>query len=331
MEQKIVIDSESVDAQHNEKTSQYQKGENKENGSSVGYDELKKHYFTDFLGADEQEAMRTIRFLPWSATDGSIFKKFKAHVIRAKTKDGTKKWQTFMCPKNEDPKAPCPFCELAAKAGEKMRAATDPVEQKNYKEIFASNVAKDHFIARVVDRDDVESGVKFWRFKDTPQGPFEQIYSLKQIKAKMGVDIFNPYNGKDIIINIKRNKDKKKVISISDYEDKTPIFPSEEEMLKWVNDTTDYKKLFPTKSYDFLSVYAEGGYPFFDKQLGKYVNKEEWEKAMNEAKNAELQENLNQDVDYSSYEVNTGRTTNVTRDVPFSSVMPNGGDSELPY
>lgn len=334
--ERVIINSESVDAQHNEKESRSKNtGNNSTNNSSISYDELKKHYFSDFIGQDETTVMKTIRFLPWSATDSSIFKAVKAHIVRATNKDGVKKFNTFMCPKNEDPNAPCPFCELAEKAGKEMRNAKSEAEKKQYKDIFKANIAQPHYIARLVDRDDIASGVKFWRFKDTPQGPFEQLYALRQIKAKMGVDIFHPYEGKDIVVTIKKNKDNKRVITLADYENKTPIFESNEEMLKWVQDTTDYKKLFPTKPYEYLAVVAAGGYPVRikgeDGNTEHYVDKETWEKMQKENELANLQENLNQNTtDFSSYEIPTGRTP-VTSDVAFSSITPKCDETELPY
>lgn len=331
-----------MDAQKREKEEAYNARQKTTEKKSVNSDEeyelLKKHYFDCYLKKGEVEKEKQIRFLPWSATDGAIFKKFMAHSVKVKNKDGGKSWQTYMCAKNEDPNAPCPFCELAAQAKQAMFDSKDPNLRDKYKDILKMNEAKVHYIARLVDRDAIEDGVKFWRFKDTKKGVFDQIYDIKNAKAKRNVDIFNPYEGKDLYITIKKNEENKTVISIVDGEEKCPIFDTEEKMLEWVEDTTDYKKLFPQKPYDWLEVFAKGGYPVYSKEFNRYIDKYEMEKVENEAREQELRENITESgKDFSEFTLDTGFTeTNVStkssEGVPFNSlVSSNEEDDKLPY
>lgn len=286
----------------NSKGQKNNEGKNKSNGE---YEQLKKHYLNAYLTGDEREKDIVIRILPWSAEENIPFKTVRAHAVKIRRKDGKKGWQTLMCPKEEDPNAPCPFCDIAAQAKQLMFNSKSEDERKKYKEILDMNEAKTFCIARVVDRDDVASGVKFWLFKSGSQGPHGQIKKLRDSKLKDKIEIFDPYDGKDLRITLEKvkNGDREKTqVTITDVDGRSPIFPTEEEMIKWVDDTTDYKKLYPTKKFEELEIFAKGGYPIYSKELKKIVDKfsldEELQKQAEEDKQKLLTQNPK---DFSSF------------------------------
>ena len=324
---------------HYEATHQSKEKKVVDNKSQNHYDELKKHYFKAYLSKEEKEKKMVIRILPWSATDNNVYKSLKAHFVKVKKENGEKEWKTLICPKNEDPNANCPFCELAARAKKAMFETQDVAQREKYKQILKMNEAKPHIIMRIVDRGDEANGVKFWIFKDGYKSPYEQIYNLRQGKMDDNVDILDPYTGKDLRLILTKDDNDKKVLTVTDVDGRSPIFPTEEEMIKWVNDTTDYRQLFPVKSFDVLKVYAEGGYPVYSKELGKYVDKFKLEDLLKEAKEKDIQSELTQSPkDFSTFvnaqnEGNNNTNTNVTQNnsVPFNSVQPTVSDEDIPF
>jgi hypothetical protein len=318
----------------------HQSKEKKANGNgnqfNSNYEELKKHYFNAYLSKDEKEKKMVIRILPWSAEDNNVYKSVKAHCVKVRNANGDKVWQTFMCPKNEDPNANCPFCELASRAKKAMFESQDVAQREKYKQILKMNEAKPHILMRVVDRGDEASGVKFWISKDGYKSPYEQIYNLRQGKMDDNVDILDPYTGKDLRLILSRDDNNKRVLTVTDVDGRSPIFPTEEEMHKWVNDTTDYKQLFPIKSFDVLKIYAEGGYPIYSKELGKYADKFKLEEMLKEQKEQDIQSALTQSPkDFSTFvepQGNSNTNTTQSNSVPFSSVQPNFTDEEgIPF
>lgn len=324
---------------HYDETHQSQEKKTNSNGgqSNANYKELKKHYFDAYLGKDEKEKKKVIRILTWSADDNNVYKSVMAHCVKVRNANGDKTWQTFMCPKNEDPNAKCPFCELAARAKKAMFESQDVAEREKYKQILKMNEAKPHILMRVVDRGDEASGAKFWMFKDGYKSPYEQIYNLRKGKLDDNVDILDPYTGKDLRLILSRGDDDKKKLTVTDVDGRSPIFPTDEEMLKWLNDKTDYKQLFPIKSFDVLKVYAEGGYPTYSKELGKYVDKFKLDELLKEQKEKDIQDALTQSSkDFSSFAnppetQNSSINTNQDNSVAFSSVQPQPTDDGLPF
>jgi hypothetical protein len=172
-------------------------------------------------------------------------------------------------------------------------------------------------------------------FKDGYKSAYEQIYNLRQGKMDDNVDILDPYTGKDLRLILSRDDNNKRTLTVTDVDGRSPIFPTEEEMLKWVNDTTDYKQLFPVKAFDVLKIYAENGYPLYSKELGKYVDKFKLEEMLKEQKEQDIQSALTQSPkDFSTFiEPQGNNNTNTTQDnsVPFNSVQPNYSEEGIPF
>lgn len=182
----------------------------------------------------------------------------------------------------------CPFCQESQNLFAIGNNTEDPVERKSIAREAYSLKPKTAYIARCIDRDHEDEGVKFWRFnsKSDGTGVFDVIKSLFMQRNNEAVldgeepySIFDYENGRDLIINITRSKsDKpnmrdKMGISISDYGRPTPLSKDKEKAEAWINDPKDWKDMYRVKSQDYLSIVASGEMPVFDSFIGKYVPK----------------------------------------------------------
>ena len=65
--------------------------------------------------------------------------------------------------------------------------------------------------------------------------------------------------------------------------------------MKWINDEKKWYDVYTVKSYDYMSIIAMGGIPVYDKELGKYVDKEEMIKAKEEAEQKRIENELTEE------------------------------------
>lgn len=174
--------------------------------------------------------------------------------------------------------------------------------------------AKTAHIVRVIDRDHEDEGVKFWRFNEWDNGKgcydyLKDIYkeynetaakkayrneykanpSKEELEAFMKdengrtrefYNVFNLENGHDIKLSLthgERTKDRTEIKIMADLEE-TPLSYKEEEVNEWLNDTKTWNDAYVVKNYDFMDVVLNGGIPVFDKNVGKFVSKEEKDK-----------------------------------------------------
>jgi len=293
-----------------EKKKAYEEGSYKK---KVEFDE--KHYLNTILSEGETQREITIRLLPFSSTELSPFKKVHVHSVKAVNKDGVRKWKLFMCPIGMKKSDSCPFCEAAAEAKRLKFETTDADMKKKYNELEFMNSSKDYWIVRCIDRDHEEDGVKFWRFPDSRKGDgiWDKMYNLFETRNKRGTNIFDLYEGKDIIVTIKREKNDKgkenTVCLIQDDDRIKPLAATEEQMAQWVNDPMTLDDVYSTKDYDFLSLVLNGKFPVWSKNLNRWIGKDEAEQINNEARVQQIQENLMPQVqDFSSFTVDTGAT-----------------------
>jgi hypothetical protein len=57
----------------------------------------------------------------------------------------------------------------------------------------------------------------------------------------------------------------------------TPLSKDEAEMERWVKDPKKWNDVFGVKPYEYLQVILNGEEPWFDKNIGKWVSKTEFE------------------------------------------------------
>lgn len=186
-------------------------------------------------------------------------------------------------------------------------------KQKEWTEIINSNKPIEVGIIRCIERGHEEDGPKFWKINlhSDKTDALNQIYNLyttrriesieehynidysalssdgiAELNKKMAADGFVPYNimdcenGKDLKITIEAVYDKngkrtnKTSIKVIEYGSSKPLSNDPEQAEKWINDTKKWNDVFVVKPYEYLSIIADGKYPFFDKTKGIWVEKE---------------------------------------------------------
>jgi hypothetical protein len=310
----VNVSTESVMAQKVEKdeASKKEKVVKPKIGNFV-FDE--KHYLNTRLNDGETEKEIVVRLLPFSQTELSPFKKIRVHSVKMLMENGSRQWKKFMCPVGMKKSDKCPFCETAYQASKLRAGATDLALCEKYKTIESMNYARDYWLVRCIDRAHEDHGVKFWRFPDARNGEgiWDKIYSLFETKKRRGVEIFDLYNGKDLVITVKKQVDasgnEKMVYLIQDDEKTRPLAETNEQMEAWVNDPMTWEDVYTIKDYDYLDLVVKGEYPVWSKSLGKWIAKSDADKIKEESKRQEVVDNLKpKSKDFSEFTVDSGYT-----------------------
>lgn len=242
-----------------------------------------KNYLNARLAQNETSKTLTIRLLPFSSENRSPFKKVITHTVKVNKEVSPSGWKTFICPEKnvfEDAKnSTCPFCEASTEARNMRFQTTDEVAKKRYGDIEFMYRAKDSWLVRCIERGHEDDGVKFWLFNDSKKkdGVYDKMYNLfmQRSNEANGYNIFDLNNGKDLIITITRDSNGKSVFQIIDAGVPTPLSSDEELANKWINDNKKWTDVYTVKSYEYMTIIGQNGVPVFNKELGKYVNKNE--------------------------------------------------------
>ena len=219
-----------------------------------------KNYFNTFIKEGVKTATKEIRIL--ATQDGSSpFIEFYGHKIQV---EGV--WKTFACLKHEKGED-CPFCE-AREALLATGEATDKELAKKYN-------AKLMYIVKVIDRENEEDGVKFWRFNHDyrKEGILDKIQGVLTA-LKKDKDITNATTGRDLALSINRNQNNVPVVSAVVALDSTPLSEDAEKANLWLGDTRTWEDVYALKPYSFLEIIVKGGVPVWDKEEKKFVDKE---------------------------------------------------------
>jgi hypothetical protein len=240
--------------------SQYEKSTQSSTNSSskMSSEDRMKKYFAALLKDNEKQGQRRVRILP--TTDGSSpFKEVWFHEILV---DG--KWQKFYDPgKNDNERSPLNevYEELMSTGKE-----TD-------KQLAAQYRARKFYIVKVIDRDNEQDGVKFWRFKHNykQEGILDKIIPIWKAKG----DITDPDKGRDLILELTKAKTPKgatyTVIQTVMYDDPSPIAEDETQMSEWVGDELTWEDVYSKKPVEYLEAIARGETPRWDSEKGGYV------------------------------------------------------------
>ena len=240
--------------------SQYEKStqNSSNNGSKMSQEDRMKKYFAALLKDNEKQGQRRIRILP--TTDGSSpFKEVWFHEILV---DG--KYQKFYDPgKNDNERSPLNevYEELMSTGRE-----TDKELAKQYK-------ARKFYIVKVIDRDNEQDGVKFWRFKHNykQEGILDKIIPIWKAKG----DITDPDNGRDLILELTKAKTPKgafyTVIQTVMYDDPSTISQDSKTMENWVSDEMTWEDVYSKKPVEYLEAIARGETPRWESEKGGYV------------------------------------------------------------
>jgi len=238
---------------------QYEKSQSSSNTTSkMSSEDRMKKYFAALLKDNEKQGQRKLRILPTS--DGSSpFKEVWFHEVQV---DG--KWQKFYDPaKNDNERSPLNevYEELMSTGRE-----SDKELAKQYK-------ARKFYIVKVIDRDNEQDGVKFWRFKHN----YKQERILDKIipiwKAKG--DITDSDNGRDLILELTKAKTPKgaqyTVIQTVMYDDPSSISSDKTQGKEWVEDGMTWEDVYSKKPVEYLEAIARGETPRWDSEKGGYV------------------------------------------------------------
>jgi len=227
-------------------------------GSKMSSEDRMKKYFAALLKDNEKQGQRRVRILP--TTDGSSpFKEVWFHEILV---DG--KYQKFYDPgKNDNERSPLNevYEELMSTGRE-----ADKELAKQYK-------ARKFYIVKVIDRDNEQDGVKFWRFKHNykQEGILDKIIPIWKAKG----DVTDPDNGRDLILELTKAKTPKgafyTVIQTVMYDDPSAISEDADQMADWVGDELTWEDVYSKKPVEYLEAIARGETPRWDSEKGGYV------------------------------------------------------------
>jgi hypothetical protein len=237
--------------------SQYEKSQ-QSTGSKMSQDERMKKYFAAILGEKEKQAQRRLRILP--TIDGSTpFKEVWFHEVQI---DG--KWQKFYDPgKNGNERSP-----LNEVYEELMSTG-----KESDKKLASQYKARKFYIVKVIDRDNEQDGVKFWRFKHNykNEGILDKIIPIFRSKG----DVTDTQKGRDIILELTKSKTPTgsyyTVIQTVMYDDPTPLHSDKETMTSWVEDKLTWEDVYSKKPIEYLESIARGETPKWDSEKGGYV------------------------------------------------------------
>lgn len=317
MEEKIKFSGVNTDAKALEEQNENLKRTNSDYQSQKKTVFDPKNYLD--LKLKEYEATKTVkvRFLPISATDGTVFFDIITHALKVDKEIAKSGFKSYVCLNSEKAESneECPICkksqELFDKAAQARKEGNEALSKSLFKQA-CSLKKKRTFITRVIDRDHEDEGVKFWRFNENSQGKgiydiLMTLYETRKQEAKEdgeeNYSIFDLYNGKDIIINVSKSLipdgfgGMKETIAynITDSGNRKPLSRDVDKANSWLNDQKTWKDVYSLKSADYLELVVNGKIPVFNKESGKYVEKVEFDaeakKAEEEAATEVLKEN----------------------------------------
>jgi hypothetical protein len=239
------------------------------NTSKMSQDERMKKYFAAILKDTEKQGQKRLRILP-TKDGGSPFKEVWYHEVQI---DG--KWNKIYDPgKNDNERSPLTevYEELVSTGKE-----ADKELAKQYK-------PRKFYIVKVIDRDNEQDGVKFWRFKHNykNEGILDKIIPIWRAKG----DITDPEKGRDIILELTKAKTPNgktyTVIQTIMYDDPTSVHEDKETADSWVKDELTWEDVYSKKPVEYLEAIARGETPRWDSDAGKYVygNSEQSEMSM---------------------------------------------------
>jgi hypothetical protein len=245
-------------------------------GSKMSSEDRMKKYFAALLKDNEKQGQKRVRILP--TTDGSSpFKEVWFHEINV---DG--KWQKFYDPgKNDNERSP-----LTEVYEELMSTGKEADKQ-----LATQYRSRKFYIVKVIDRENENDGVKFWRFKHNykQEGIFDKIIPIYKAKG----DVADADKGRDLILELTKAKTPKgafyTVIQTVMYDDPTPVHEDDDKMSEWIENELTWEDVYSKKQVEYLESIARGETPRWDSDAGKYIysNTEKGEISMGGSKKQE--------------------------------------------
>lgn len=229
-------------------------------GKFSSQEERMKKYFTTILPKGKTEGEKRIRILP--TKDGSSpFVEVRFHEISV---DG--KWLKLYDPAQEGKRSPLNEVYAALK---ETGDPDDDVLARSYR-------SRTFYIVKLIDRDNEEDGVKFWRFKHNHKsdGILDKIIPI--FKKRGNITDVTDEEGRDISLTLtltKANNGKDyTIVSSVIPEDKEVLHTDEEKIKEWVDDELTWKDVYSVRSEEYLDMVANGETPRWDNVQKKFVS-----------------------------------------------------------
>ena len=227
-------------------------------GDGMSQEERLKKYYTTYLPKGTKSGQSRIRILP--TPDGSSpFKEVWFHEIQV---DG--KWTKIYDPgKNDGERSPLT----------EVYEALMSTGKESDKKLAVQYKPRKYYIVKVIDRDNEEDGVKFWRFKDNykREGILDKIIPIWKAKG----DITNPEEGRDLVLELTKSKTNSgveyTVIQTIMYDDPSPLSEDKEQMKEWIQDEMTWSDVYAQRPIEYLEAIARGETPVWDSELKKFV------------------------------------------------------------
>ena len=233
---------------------QYEKNKQGQQSFDNGTDFSK--YFAVRLEEGDDSGESTIRLMP--TPDGaSPFEEGHWHSIQVGGK-----WRKLYCRKHNDGER-CPLCEI-----EEELKSTGSEEDKKISKQFK---AKKFYIVKLIDRDNEQDGVKFWRFPHNWKGE-GALDKMIPIFTKKG-DVTHPREGRDLVLILGRDDRKYTKITSIMSEDVSLLTDDTTKAKAWMADTTTWKDIYKAQPVEYLEIIANGDTPVWDKGLQKFIAK----------------------------------------------------------
>lgn len=305
--------------------------------SQVGFDA--KHYLEARLGEKELSKTLVIRLLPFDSNGGSPFKKLHVHMVKVDKNLSKSGWKQLICPVHNEEGGikfgdKCPFCEISKEARQMRLEATDEVLKEKYNQLEFANRAREMWVVRCIERGKEQDGVKFWLFNSSRKndGIYDKIMNIYNMRKEASIktsqkpyNIFDLSEGKDLIITLSKTHDNKTATQVMDAESRSSLCDNVEQGLAWINDTMKWYDVYKVKPFDYLDVVANNGVPVWNKELNKFVDKEENDKLVAESTQKEIEQNLQKpSVNFETVvnDIEQEAKAKETQAKPFPSVEP---------
>jgi hypothetical protein len=239
---------------------QYEKNSTSSNSTktNISQEDRLKKYFSAILQKNEKSASRRIRILP--TKDGSSpFVEVWYHEIQVNGQ-----WVKLYDPeKNDNDRSPLTevYNELISTG------------KKEDKELASQYRSRLFYIVKVIDRDNEQDGVKFWRFKHNykQEGVLDKILPIWKAKG----DVTNAEKGRDLIIELTKAKTPQgkeyTVIQTIMYDDPQALHEDKAIMEGWIQDELTWNDVYSKKPVEYLEAVAVGETPMWSSELKKYV------------------------------------------------------------
>tara|TARA_R110000851_G_scaffold17980_2_gene56715 strand:- start:3968 stop:4831 length:864 start_codon:yes stop_codon:yes gene_type:complete len=245
---------------------QYEKNKQPSGSSKpmMSQEDRLKQYLSIMLPKGTKSGEKTIRILP--TQDGSSpFKEVYFHNIQVQGR-----WTKLYDPgKNQEGK-PSGDRSPLNEVEEALRLAGDAQS----KELARSYRSQKFYIVKIIDRDNEEDGVKFWRFKHNwkGDGPIDKIIPIWQKKG----DVTDVNEGRDLTLMLQAvplpgGRGEYTTVSTVMYEDPTQLSDIAQNAKDWTEDERTWKDVYSQKPVEYLEAIAKGLDPVWDSELKKYV------------------------------------------------------------